>query len=151
MKTCSRCKKSKDEEKDFSNKLGGKQPFCKDCQSEYQKGYYKTNRAAQIKRCNKRRKEQVKQNRQHIVAYLQEHPCVDCGEKDIVVLQFDHVRGLKHLEIGRMMTYPWKRILEEIAKCEVRCANDHARRTAAQQKNYKVLWTRSSTARVPLS
>ncbi len=151
MKTCPRCKKSKDVSKDFAKKCGGKQPFCKLCQSEYQKTYYRKNRAAQIARCNKRREEQVKTNQQNLIEYLLVHPCVDCGEIDIVVLQFDHVRGQKHLEIGRMMMYPWKRIQEEISKCEVRCANDHTRRTAVQQGNYKVLWTRSLTAKVPLS
>ncbi len=151
MKTCPRCKKSKDAEKEFANKCGGKQPFCKLCQSEYQKTYYRANKAAQVARCNKRRDEQVKLNQQKIIDYLLEHQCVDCGETDIVVLQFDHVRGKKRLEIGRMTTFSWPTIEKEIAKCEVRCANDHIRRTAVQQKNYKVLWTRSLTAKVPLS
>jgi hypothetical protein len=151
-KYCSRCEKWKDIDSDFSSKGGSrKQPYCKSCQSEYQKVYYRANQKAQVARCNKRRNEQVRQNQEKIIVYLLEHPCVDCGETDIVVLQFDHVRDKKHLEIGRMMTYPWRRIQEEIAKCEVRCANDHTRRTAAQQSNYKVLWTRSLTAKVPLS
>jgi hypothetical protein len=150
MRTCSRCTKSKHED-EFSKKRGGKQPYCKLCQSETQKVYYRANQKAQVARCNKRRDEQVKQNQQRVIQYLLKHPCVDCGETDIVVLQFDHVRGKKRLEIGRMMTFSWPTIEKEIAKCEVRCANDHTRRTAAQQKNYKVLWTRSLTAKVPLS
>jgi hypothetical protein len=57
---------------------------------------------------------------------------VDCGEADPVVLQFDHVSDDKTEDVGRMLSWAvsWKRILQEIAKCEVVCANCHARRTA---------------------
>jgi len=139
MKTCPRCEKSKDAEKDFAKKRGGRQPFCKVCQSEYQKIYYRENKAAQIARCGKRRDEEVKRNQIYLIDYLKDHPCVDCGESDIVVLQFDHVRDKKAEDISRMMSYPWKTILKEISKCEVRCANDHARRTSERRKDYK--WT----------
>lgn len=65
-----------------------------------------------------------------ITQYLAEHPCVDCGETDPVVLDFDHLRD-KKWDISRMvaMGLRWELILEEIAKCEVRCANDHRRAT----------------------
>lgn len=67
-----------------------------------------------------------------VIEYLREHPCVDCGETDIVVLEFDHVRGEKRFCISEMMaySYPWSSVLAEIEKCEVRCANCHRRRTA---------------------
>ena len=138
MKTCGRCMKSKQED-EFSKKRGGKQPYCKLCQSEYQKEYYRNNHAAQIARCGKRRDEQEIRNQQGVIDYLKTHPCVDCGETDIVVLQFDHVRGIKKKELCTMVSSgsSWETLLKEIAKCDVRCANDHARRTAAQQKNYK--------------
>ena len=108
---------------------------------EYQKQYfarwYKDNRAAQIAAVCKRRDKISKENQQKIIAYLKQHPCVDCGETDIVVLQFDHVRGKKRTEIGKMISYSWESILIEIAKCEVRCANDHLRKTAKQQGFYR--------------
>lgn len=68
-------------------------------------------------------------NKKYIAYYLSHHPCVDCNEKDPIVLEFDHVRGVKAgcvREIAR--DYPLDMVKEEIAKCEVRCANCHKRR-----------------------
>jgi len=66
-----------------------------------------------------------------LIEYLRGHPCVDCGETDIVVLDFDHLRdkaaGVSDLVAAGAR---WERILVEIEKCEVVCANDHRRRTA---------------------
>jgi hypothetical protein len=65
-------------------------------------------------------------------AYLAEHPCVDCGEDDIRVLEFDHVcPENKVANVGRMACdgCSVKRLEIEVAKCEVRCANCHRRRT----------------------
>ena len=60
--------------------------------------------------------------------------CVDCGERDIRVLEFDHVRGKKVANISTLATTGscWRRIAEEIAKCEIRCANCHRRKTFEQ-------------------
>lgn len=73
-------------------------------------------------------------NRRRIAAHLSSRPCVDCGESDVVVLDFDHVRE-KLMDVSRMVHtgWPWKRILEEIAKCEVRCENCHRRRTSERR------------------
>ncbi len=60
-------------------------------------------------------------------------PCVDCGEPDPIVLEFDHVRGEKRADVDSLITVGCSRalLLAEIAKCDVRCANCHRRRTAA--------------------
>lgn len=65
--------------------------------------------------------------REYIRDYLLEHPCVDCGNPNIIVLEFDHVRGEKKYELARMKfcSYSLKTIQKEIDKCEVRCANCH--------------------------
>lgn len=68
-----------------------------------------------------------------IFDYLREHPCVDCGEADPVVLEFDHVRGEKFATIARMAQgFSLAKVRAEIAKCDVRCANCHRRKTASQ-------------------
>lgn len=76
-----------------------------------------------------------------VYQYLTEHPCVDCGEADPIVLEFDHVRGEKRHGVKRMLagTYSLKAVMEEIAKCEVRCANCHRRITALRGDFYRYL------------
>jgi hypothetical protein len=63
--------------------------------------------------------------------HLKAHPCVDCGETDPVVLEFDHVRGEKHFNIGEAVrrNTSLARLEVEIAKCEIRCANCHRKKT----------------------
>ena len=57
--------------------------------------------------------------------------CVDCGYSEHAeALQFDHVRGEKKFNVGISYTFSMERVLAEIEKCEVVCANCHAVRTA---------------------
>jgi hypothetical protein len=76
-----------------------------------------------------------------LYSYLLLHPCVDCGETDPVVLEFDHLPEFEKVrEIGKMITggtWSWATILKEIEKCEVVCANDHRRRTSSRAGFYK--------------
>lgn len=75
-----------------------------------------------------------KRNEKLVDAYVASHPCVDCGESDIRVLEFDHVRSTKRGDVSLMVGRgsPWGRIETEIAKCDVRCANCHRRKTVEQ-------------------
>jgi hypothetical protein len=108
------------------------QTWCRDCFAQYGREYYRTNRDVQKARLLRNAAATRAENRRRIIEYLSSHPCVDCGETDMVVLEFDH-RGHKVADIS---TYAnsgrtWARIEREIAKCEVRCANCHRRRTRA--------------------
>jgi hypothetical protein len=73
------------------------------------------------------RDEYNKRNREYINNYLSDHPCVDCGNNDLRVLEFDHVRGEKEDNIGNASQKSWsiEKLQKEIEKCEVRCANCH--------------------------
>lgn len=73
-----------------------------------------------------------------MVEYLQQRCCVDCGETDIIVLEFDHLRD-KKANVATLMlrSVEWALIIEEIEKCEVVCANCHRRRTAQRANNYR--------------
>jgi len=64
--------------------------------------------------------------------FLLAHPCVDCGEADPVVLDFDHIDpATKSREVAWFIRrQDLVGLAAEIAKCEVRCANDHRRKTA---------------------
>ena len=78
------------------------------------------------------------ENRNKAKKYLKSHPCVDCGEDNWIVLDFDHVRGKKKNNVKTMCgarCYSWKTILKEIKKCEVRCANCHRIITHKRLKN----------------
>ena len=63
---------------------------------------------------------------------LKDVPCADCGGKfDPVVMDFDHVRGEKlfNISVGVGTGQGIRKILAEIEKCEVVCANCHRLRT----------------------
>ena len=105
----------------------------------YLRSYYKQNIVSIKARSSVNRAASRKSNERLLVTYLEAHPCIDCGEKDIVVLEFDHVRGVKRADIAQMKSsYTSKSILLELAKCEVRCANCHRRKTARTFGSYRL-------------
>ncbi len=132
-KKCGRCKATKPLSSFGTNRarVDGRQNYCNDCRVGVNADYYQSSKVRMNPVRRGRRREAVTQARDNLCRYLLSHPCVDCGETDIVVLQFDH-QGGKEFNVGTMVSdgARWDRILAEIAKCEVVCANDHARRTA---------------------
>jgi|SRR3989344_2774140 len=73
--------------------------------------------------------------REKLLDFLLTKKCVDCGEKDPIVLDFDHVsQNDKFKSISRMLSghYSWESVLVEIKKCEIRCANCHRRKSFHQ-------------------
>ena len=58
-------------------------------------------------------------------------PCADCKVSyPPYVMDFDHVRGEKEFGIGdNIINVSWERLIAEVAKCDVVCANCHRIRT----------------------
>jgi hypothetical protein len=107
--------------------------------ADYQRNYWRTH-PDYVERHKATQKKRVTANQVWLYQYLSEHPCVDCGESDPVVLEFDHVAKKWH-DVTRLTSMSLKRIQEEIAKCEVCCANCHTRRTA--QRANTIRWQMS--------
>ena len=132
-KRCGRCKQKKllDEFGLNRTKHDGRDTMCRVCKKAYNAAYHEKTRERFRSLRNEARKRAVTRNQDFIIAYLREHPCVDCGEADIIVLDFDH-QGDKVCAVSLMVAngVSLKVLEKEIVKCEVVCANDHRRRTA---------------------
>lgn len=113
---------------------GTRSTKCRTCQAAYSREHYRRNRPKYLQKASTQRKVNREQCRQHVFNYLSTHPCIDCGEIDPILLEFDHRdASLKRESISRMISKrTWPIIQLEIAKCDVRCANCHRRRTAQQ-------------------
>ena len=73
--------------------------------------------------------------REKLFDFLSQQKCIDCGENDPIVLEFDHAsQKEKFKQISTMLSghYSWKSLSREIEKCEIRCANCHRRKTYIQ-------------------
>ena len=133
MKTCTMC----DEEKNldafaYRNKAAGtRRAQCKSCMSDVDKDRYKNDQARRetIKTNDSRRRQELIDK---VWTYKVNHPCTDCGFSDPRALEFDHLpQFTKYLDVSAMVDrrFAWSKIEEEIAKCEVVCANCHRIRT----------------------
>lgn len=75
--------------------------------------------------------------------------CKDCGcPGPAEVLTFDHVRGDKKFGVGSSWNQGKQALVEEIAKCEIVCANCHARRTKARNGDGPVFVPHPKTPRL---
>jgi hypothetical protein len=117
---------------------GTRQYICRPCRSDYHRQWWAKNRVVQMPRIRRNRQKRDRALEQRIWDVLLKSACVDCGETDLAVLHFDHLRD-KVAEISTMWRQQrsWIAVELEIAKCEVRCANCHARKTAREQGSYR--------------
>lgn len=148
LRKCTICKLDKEtiEFNKKSNRKDGLQVHCKLCNSERAKEYYRKNRKEHLVAVREVKRRVIERARTLIVNYLSTHPCVDCGEKDPVVLDFDHKDPESKYKCVSIMCcegYGIDRLKLEIEKCDVRCANCHRRKTAKDFGYYKHAMTGS--------
>jgi hypothetical protein len=122
-----------------SKSKGTRKTICLECQREYAHLWYVRTRSPDAKRNHGYGERTIERNCQRISEFLLDHPCIDCGEDDLAVLDFDHVRGVKHAEVSILARSgePWDVVRAEIDKCEVRCANCHRRETVKRANSYR--------------
>jgi hypothetical protein len=114
--------------------------YCVPCRREYSREHYKRNLSTYLRRARARAAVDRPLNRAFVADYFRTHPCIDCGEADPVVLEFDHRDpATKTDDVGRLIhTSTVAAVRAEIAKCDVRCGNCHRIRTAKQFGWYRL-------------
>ena len=142
MEKCTTCKKEKIiDEFNFKIKaLGVRHHQCKECTRLFVKNHYNSNKSYYLKKTQKRNSKIKSEVHDYLKQYFLKNPCIDCGESDITVLEFDHTGKIpKFKAVSSLMRYgfPLSKIKEEINRCEVRCANCHRRKTAKEFKWFK--------------
>jgi len=133
MKTCVTCGFPKEEE-EFNwryKALGIRQKSCRECQHGHGKKYYQNHIEEEKERTRRRRVTAREEARDFVYSYLSTHFCVDCGETDPRVLEFDHIHG-KAANVATLISEgaSIERLRIEISLCVVRCANCHRKKTS---------------------
>ncbi len=145
-KKCSKCLRLLDE-KEFNWKFKGVklQYHCKNCSRKYIRIHYENNLLYYLNKAKIRNKSIRENGYAFLGPYLLNHPCIDCGEKDILVLEFDHRDRSKKLgEIRHIIQNgaTIEKIKAEIEKCDIRCSNCHRRKTEKENNSWKLKYTR---------
>ena len=130
-KVCSACSLEKDVS-DFNRKGRALQSKCKPCQRAYHRNYYQRNRSRFIEK-NRRNKNRQRNRLRAILWAVKENPCQDCGGSfHPWVMELDHRDGgTKEAAVSNLVSKGCTdaRLLEEIEKCDLVCANCHRMRT----------------------
>jgi hypothetical protein len=139
MKVCPRCNIAKSLGEFYKKKDRRAGSYCKPCQHAYVREHYLRTSAVYNARRYALHNIYTDRNRRIVMQHLAMHPCIDCNETDTLVLDFDHVRGTKDGSISRMLRggTSIERLRAEMAKCVVRCANCHRRKTAHERGSYR--------------
>lgn len=112
-----------------NRQTGTLQRLCKKCLRPYKRGWYNRHRAEWVSHVTETRKDLKEWFR----ALKRGRPCVDCAHSyHPYVMDFDHRLGEgKEFKLSTMVNCGFSRekILKEIAKCDLVCANCHRMRT----------------------
>ena len=137
MKVCSKCQRAKGLTgfyvRHTGERAGQYYNHCKECLKVRGKEYYHKNHVRQLALAVKRRRKYRKDLRE-FVDILKNKPCTDCGQVfPPYVMDFDHRRGeIKIGNVGTLISqtrFTKAKLIEEISKCDLVCANCHRIRT----------------------
>lgn len=137
VKNCVGCGRDKPIS-DFALRVNGRlDARCRPCRAAYQHAHYLKHRERYIARAAASRSKLRRERLKLILDHLVESGCVDCGETDPLVLEFDHLSD-KSFNIGEeFSTRSWDAVIAEMEKCDVVCANCHVRREAKRSNTIR--------------
>lgn len=137
VKLCSKCKLLLPLS-EFTRRKGsadGLNYHCKGCQRAYMtpylKEYYKRNKPEYARRAREYYRK-IRPETKSFIDAAKDVPCADCGGRfHPCAMDFDHVRGEKSFNISQSLSkrMSMEVVLQEMAKCDVVCANCHRVRT----------------------
>jgi len=148
-KICTKCNAEKNVS-EFSFRWRAKNkrhPWCRPCTRTHNMNRYYANHSYYAKHHTLLTKNKRQEKMLKVLHYLQSHPCVDCGEPDPIVLEFDHRDNTEKIRaVAQLITENcgWEKISTEIEKCDVRCANCHRRRTAIKRGYMRAILTQKN-------
>jgi hypothetical protein len=145
LRKCRRCGEAKPA-REFAwrrKARGQRDGFCRPCRSAYGREHYEANKQRYIEQAAVVKRRLALERTRLLLEFFETHPCVDCGETNPVVLEFDHLRDKSFSIGGELTTRTWQAILDEIEKCEVVCANCHRIRTANRRGTVRGLLHRA--------
>ncbi len=131
LRKCIRCGwKDESEFNIRDTKRGLLQYVCRDCQQQQGRDRYAGNKENVLEINRQSTQKSQARTAIFIQEYLANKFCVDCGESDMAVLTFDHIRGEKKYNISDMISrgYNVETIRRELEKTEIVCFNCHMRR-----------------------
>jgi hypothetical protein len=127
LKHCGRCTLNRPLH-EFHRAEDGHQPWCKECKRDYAAAHYQANKTR--RRATNRRRHRAFM--EWYTGLKAGRPCSDCGDTfHPQAMHWDHLPGSsKSADIAVLARRgSRKRVLDEIAKCELVCANCHAIRS----------------------
>jgi len=136
-KRCNQCLEVKPlEEFHFKDKTRGyRRDRCKLCWKIYHKAHYQANKEYYFRK----KRELSKKTYTDIILPAKAVPCTDCGQSyPPYVMDFDHMRDKEFNIAVDFARFSKKKLMEEIAKCEVVCSNCHRIRTHVRREQLRV-------------
>ena len=106
---------------------GKKRSACKECCNRARRQW----RVENIDWCKEVELKTRERNQNFVFEYTRTHPCIECGEDDPIVLEFDHRDSTtKRFSVsdGCSQKLSLALIKAEMCKCDVLCANCHRRK-----------------------
>jgi hypothetical protein len=135
--TCGICQETKSADQ-FGMRYAAWRGECRPCAVEQNRANNRSRYAALGEEATKRARERGAAIRAERIAMVNaiklERGCIDCGyNAHPAALHFDHRDpALKDFTIAKSLTFGLPKLLAEIAKCDVRCANCHTIRSVTE-------------------